>query len=898
MLESNKKRTTVIRSVFKQLLFVWLAFFLMTFISYLFVRDIVNGYLTKEAKNALSYTKSRIATDLLGAETSLQNLAQSVRSMILRGNSANVILEYLTEMTEYLISNNTRVSGFSGVYGVFDVFGDMYLDGTDWIPPKDYLPKERPWYKAAVTANGGVAATIPYVDAQTGEIIISYSERIFDKDGNPFGVVSIDLLLDKIAKYVIGTRLAEGGYGILLNENLEIIATPTKENIGKSFSELPYEGISDIVKDLKKGIDISEYKIIMNDRQNSEFIIFTKRFENGWHMGILTPMDQYYQKVKNMRMFITILSVFFASVLSFILFHLSIAKQKSDEKNQLAEAASKAKSEFLAKMSHEIRTPMNAITGMAELALRENIPDIAREYIITIKRAGTNLLSLINDILDFSKIESGKLEIIPSNYLFSSLISDVVSIIRMRIVGSNLNFVVNIDPNVPDSLFGDETRIRQVLLNILSNAVKYTKKGFISFSISGEITGDTVLLTIEVTDSGIGIKPEDLKKLFGEFVQVDMESNKGVEGTGLGLAITKNLIKMMNGDINVQSEYGKGITFTVKLPQKIRSHEPFDTVKNDGIALKFNAPKARILIVDDIDTNLKVAKGLMMPYKMQIDLCTSGVEAIEKVKVNSYDLVFMDHMMPEMNGIEATKHIREKYTNLPIIALTANAVSGTKEMFLSSGFNDFLSKPIDIIKLNSILEKWLPEEKQEKAMGTVLESSNVNLEILDIFYKDGLKKIKEIKECLETDNYPLYTIYIHALKSASASIGALDLSEMSKSLEMAGKQGDFAYIEQHNPEFLTALEVLLNNINVTLLANKKNEQKGSVDFEILKIELNNLKEAIGIFDSDAIDEATTALKTFTQVADVENILQKILIGEYDEAVAMIDNLTGQIFQQN
>jgi len=891
MLEPNKKRTRVIRSVFKQLLFVWLAFFLMTFISYLFVKNIVNDYLTKEAKNALTYTQSKIATDLLQAETSVQNIAQSIRTMILRGNSASVIQEYLNEITKYLMSNDTRVSGFSGVYGVFDVFKNKYLDGTDWVLPEGYNPKERPWYKAAMAAGSSVATTAPYVDAQTGEIIISYSERILDNKGKQLGVVSMDLLLDRIMKYVIDTRLTEGGYGILLNENLELIATPTKENMGKHLSELPYKGISDIVKNLKNGIDISEHKIIIDDKQNSEFILFTKRFENGWNMGILTPMDQYYQKVKRMRVFITLLCVFLAATLSFILFSLSVAKQKSDEKNQLAEAASKAKSDFLAKMSHEIRTPMNAIIGMAEMALREYISDAAREHILTIKKAGANLLSIINDILDFSKIESGKLEIVPRNYLFSSLINDVVSIIKMRIADSNLNFVVNIDPNVPNSLFGDEIRIRQVLLNILINAVKYTKKGSISFSVNGEITGDSVLLTIEVADSGIGIKKEDLEKLFDDFVRFDFAVNKGVEGTGLGLAITKNLIKMMNGNISVQSEYGKGSTFTVKLPQKIRSHEQlFESTKNDSVAIKFNAPKARILVVDDIDTNLKVAKGLMQPYKMQVDLCSSGIEAIERVKENDYDLVFMDHMMPEMDGIEATKLIRKTHANLPIVALTANAVSGTKEMFLSNGFSDFLSKPIDIIKLNSILEKWLPEEKQEKTTETAHTSSNVNIEILDTFYKDGLKKIKEIKECLETENYSLYTIYIHALKSASASVGALDLSEKAKLLEKAGKQGDFTYIKHNTSKFLTALETLLDSINATLLENKKIGQEGPLDFEALKIELNKLKEAIGIFDSDAIDEATKSLRAFTQVAEVENILQKTLNGEYDEVVAIIDGL--------
>jgi len=705
-----------------------------------------------------------------------------------------------------------------------------------------------------------------------------------------------------------------------------------------------------------------------------------------------------------------------------------------------AEAASKAKSDFLAKMSHEIRTPMNAITGMAELALRENIPDAAREHIITIKQAGANLLSIINDILDFSKIESGKLEIVPSNYLFSSLVNDVVSIIRMRVVDSNISFVVNIDCNVPNSLFGDETRIRQVLLNILSNAVKYTKKGFVSFSVSGEITEDTVFLTIDVTDSGNGIKSEDLKKLFNEFTQVDLAANKGVEGTGLGLVITKKLVNAMDGNIDVQSEYGKGSTFTITLSQKIQSLEPLAVVENpeeksvlvyerneiyadsivctvdnlgvnceraendealreklksknysflfvsysllenakeiikelksnakivvltefgdatadmnlnvlampvhsisvanmlngvsdnfsystnENIATRFIAPKARVLIVDDISTNLKVAEGLMSPYKMHVDLRLSGIEAIEAVKANSYDLVFMDHMMPEMDGIEATGLIRKMgsenphYANLPIVALTANAISGTKEMFLSNGFNDFLSKPIDMVKLNTILAKWLPKEKQEKLEARVADTSNseaMEIEIegvdvkkgisltggtlkgymqtLAVFRKDGLQKIDEIRKSLETSDYPLYATYVHALKSALANIGASDLSESAKALELAGKEKDTAFIGSNNAQFLMNLETILNSLGNIFSLN--DGHKASVDFELLRSELNMLREALESLDSAAIDKTVDRLRGFAQADNVgsgiENILQSVLIGEYDGAISKIDTL--------
>ena len=496
-----------------------------------------------------------------------------------------------------------------------------------------------------------------------------------------------------------------------------------------------------------------------------------------------------------------------------------------------ADTANRTKSEFLAKMSHEIRTPMNAIIGMTELALRSNDLNEAREHILTVKQSSGNLLSIINDILDFSKIESGKMDIIQEQYSFSSLINDVISIIRMKVIDSQIHFIVNVDSNIPNKLIGDEIRIRQILINILSNAVKYTEKGFVSFTVNKESPGkDSVNLIMAIRDSGVGIKHDNLQKLFAEYIQFDIGKNKNVEGTGLGLAITHNLVKAMGGKIEVSSEYGKGSDFTVMLPQKIISDKPsaavdnphekkvivyeqrelyansimnaldnlgvnFTLVSEDSYLLDkmagaehaflfisyalykknmeamariesnskivvltdfgetvpdknmsflampvysisianilngisdsfsysennefiagFTAPEAQVLIVDDIITNLKVAKGLLAPYRMQVDLCKSGEMAIEAVKANSYDLVFMDHLMPEMDGIETTKQIRAFEARIPIVALTANAVSGTREMFLENGFNDFLSKPIDIIQLNAILERWIPKEKQQ-----------------------------------------------------------------------------------------------------------------------------------------------------------------------------------------
>ncbi|MDR2604356.1 MAG: response regulator [Desulfovibrio sp.] len=395
------------------------------------------------------------------------------------------------------------------------------------------------------------------------------------------------------------------------------------------------------------------------------------------------------------------------------------------EMHDKALAASEAKNAFLTRTSHEIRTPMNAIIGMSELAQREACPPEALEYIAGIRNAGANLLGIINDILDFAGIESGTLRIHPAPYETASLLYDALAVTRIRAEEKSLTPLRDISPDIPRSMVGDAGRIRQILLNLLSNAVKYTDAGFVKFTARATPgAGDEVRLTFVVEDSGIGIKEVDMPRLFGEFARFDEKRGGGTESTGLGLSIARSLCRAMGGDITARSEYGKGSVFTAELTQTVYDRRPMGDIS--GTAAKraerqqagFIAPEAELLVVDDLPANLLVAEGLLAPYRVRVTACANGREAVDLVRARSFDLVLMDHMMPVMDGVEATRAVRaqseERCRTVPVVALTANAVSGMREMFLANGFNDFLAKPIDVRELDAVLARWIPAGKRRE----------------------------------------------------------------------------------------------------------------------------------------------------------------------------------------
>ena len=613
-----------------------------------------------------------------------------------------------------------------------------------------------------------------------------------------------------------------------------------------------------------------------------------------------------------------------------------------------AEKANRAKTTFLANMSHEIRTPMNAILGFSELILQQaGNPALTQEYAFDIMRSAKNLLHIINEVLDISKIEAGKMEIITEIYYTQSLLEDVSLVIANQAKEKGLEYKASIDASIPYRMRGAVSSIREVLINIMNNAVKYTKEGEVSLDVRCKWrTEKQIQLEITATDTGIGMKKKDVETIFDKFSQFDTKANRNVEGTGLGMAIVKGLVEQMEGEIKVESEYGKGTKITICLLQEIVDERPIGDISLSLIELEEKEfhqafiTTAKVLIVDDNEINLKVTAGLLQKYGIDADIADSGESALEYIQNRPYDLVFMDHMMPGMDGVETMLRIREmdkgKYQQLPIIALTANAIAGVKEDMLTLGFDGYLTKPVDTRELEKMMLDILPKTKisyidaayinsvakndgtkavvkKETAEPDILQHFDVQAgikncggtldeyyQVMDVVLKHGKKRIEKLKQLMADKDYKNYTIDVHALKSTAANIGAMELSQMAYEQEMAGKAENYAFLEEHFEELLAMYETILKEIAKArkneeyLQKESAGEQQAAVVGEVAA------KEPVAASSETEPAPAESAASAFSDEelhTLLSNVVEMLDDFEMDKAIEMLKQMV-QLTERN
>jgi len=1164
-----------------QILVVFLAFALMVFFSYNFMGDIERKHLLKNVNNAISNVQTYIESDLQEPETALNIITENIRSIILNGAKAPDVLNYITSTSQFITSDERLKTYIRGIYGFFPGFNDMIITGFEWSVPENYSPKTRPWYIAAVDAEGKVGQTSPYYSMPFGASTMTFSRAIYDNTGQLIGIICMDILLNRIWDYAIQTYVtfnSEDSYGILLDKNFNSLTHPHPMYSGRHLNRILNRD-NFIQREYNQGKEISEYKVI--DYTGKPSVVFLRPLNNGWMMMIIADAESYYESVNTIALMLIILGSIFAVALSLILLRMVFAKNKAEERTQImldatplcanfwdndlqivdcnketlklfgistkkeyidsyselspeyqpdgrlsvdkafdvikkaykegysrvewmyrklngelipcevifvrviyrketiicgymrdlreiktmmakmreadectqvlfdatplssfmidkhskiiecnqeivrlfglsgkhefinevfnyfpeyqpsgeisrekvnkyvdeayeegycrfewvhqkrdgeliptevtfvrvkfrgeyavagfirdlrelktmiaemrraevAEESSKAKSDFLAKMSHEIRTPMNAILGITEIQLQDNtLPLVTREALERIYNSGDLLLGIINDILDLSKIEAGKLELSVSPFDIASLIHDTVKLNILRYDSKPIEFKLIVDENVPSNLIGDELRIKQILNNLLSNAFKYTQEGQIELIMSSEPLsgGEGINLIFRISDTGQGMTAEQVRKLGDKFSRFNMEANRKTEGTGLGMNITRNLIQIMKGDIFVESTPGMGSTFTVRLPQGVTSMEPIgkelaenlmklnlkNTIKmrNAQISQEF-MPYGRVLVIDDVETNLYVARGLMAPYGISIDTALSGFEAVDKIRDGAvYDIIFMDHMMPRMDGIEATKIIRSIGYKEPIVALTANALAGQAEMFISNGFDDFISKPIDIRQLNNVLNKMIRDKQTQDVLDEARKQKNtlyaagghniaIDSQLAEFFVRDAKKAVATLNaicqnNCRRNDDIPAFIINVHAMKSALANVGESDLSNKASELEQAGREQNINLILASLPAFMEELNKVIENLKPAEEDTPEDTQTAmdSADSAFLQEKLMEIQVACASFDKKTAKAALSVLKQKTWPRTIRDqlsaIAEHLLHSEFEEAAAI------------
>ncbi|MDR2603782.1 MAG: response regulator [Desulfovibrio sp.] len=827
----------------------------------------------------------------------------------------------------------------------------VWPDGRATTTPGNYIDiADRAYIQSVYTGEQDSAFSEPLISRNTGRPALILVHAVKHPGGGIRLLLGIEMSLDRI-----DTAIREISMGLVLSSNAwiadkngmifssQLPELKIRVNLLRADVEAGYRGLSALAQAI---LDQKVFTGTFKHLDGRNYTVFSREISEatGWRLGIVLSTERLMQPLDSLTLVLAgvMVTALGASLLAAVYIgKLHNVRSSLIRAKEEAVAGAEAKSLFLARMSHEIRTPLNAVLGLSELAAMHCGKEQCTEYIAGIKQAGANLLSIINDILDFSKIESGRMEISRAPYQTASLLNDVLMIIKVRLMESPLRFEIDLDESIPAFLVGDEMRVRQVLLNLLSNAVKYTRKGFIWFSARYEpVAPETARLTFTVADSGIGIKPENLTRLFGDFVRINQKYNKAIEGTGLGLAIARSLCRAMDGDIRVESEYGVGSIFTATLTQGVADAAPMGPLSNriagntPARDIRFTAPDFRVLIVDDMETNLAVAEGLLAPYGMKITACRSGEDALARIEADAYDLVLMDHMMPGMDGVETTRAVRampdERCRTMPVVALTANAVSGMREMFLENGFNDFIAKPIEVPKLDALLKKWIPVEQRREtapadeltrktampavtafpdmagvdvAAGVARIGGSLRLytDLLKVFRRDAETAFALLAQVPDASSLSAFTTQVHALKSALASVGAGGLSQLAALLEKAGREADIAAIGRHLASFREQLAALVARIDdvVRQATTAADHEDGTAppDPEIRTL-LAQLRDALEAVDIEAADAALARLQILALPETMRNAVfetaEMMLEADFQKATARVNALLKQV----
>ena len=805
-------------------------------------------------------------------------------------------------------------------------------------------------FDTTLTANAWYAAQDDELYLCCADGIRRINTKTFNEWNNSYKIVMASITVDgEPVEYRDGAYQLPAGQG-----RIELWPAVLNYAISNPLVSIHMEGIDD------RGV------LVHQNEMNSDYHVVLPYGDYAVHVEVLDELsgnvrkEAYFPLHKDAelyertfyRVYLVLVTALFVAFLAWTIAKMSnmalINRQYEQikEAKEEAEFANRAKSRFLANMSHEIRTPINAVLGMDEMILRESSEPEIRDYAADIYTAGNTLLSLINDILDSSKIESGKMEIVPVEYELPTLVRDLYNMVSQRAQAKDLKLELEVCADLPRGLFGDDVRVRQVVTNILTNAVKYTPSGTVWFRVGGRRDGEDVLLHIEVEDTGIGIKEEDLPKLFEAFQRIEEGRNRNIEGTGLGMNITLQLLDMMGSKLEVESEYGKGSKFFFDLRQKVTDDTPVGNItdqehrkgercRREGV---FIAPEAKVLVVDDNAMNRKVFRSLLKQTQMQIAEASGGAEALELARAERYDLVFMDHMLPNMDGVEAMQRMRdiEGYDAVPILALTANAVTGAKERYLELGFDGFISKPVVADRLEAAICEMLPTEllKPFEAASAGTESAGGAMPD-DLPTVDGLdwgyawlhlperelleSTLREFRDVLElqaekldemyrrvqtsptdADALAAYRIQVHGMKSAAATVGVVPLAGMAKMLEFAARDADTATMERLHGVFLAEWRSYGDKLNGVFATEEAETEKDNADAGMLYAMLDMLKTALADFDVDAADEVMGKIRSYAYAPEVEELLPRLSAAvtdlDEDAAGAVMERL--QALMQN